>query len=434
MKINYPDRQIRPTNKYMVRDSYSKIRRGKMIEIGIYISCISIVGYVWVWILAIWWLISFRRADEEFIHMWKNVPEFEERYPFQRKYHELITTDRAYQQKIRTKNATKILIMAVLAIPILGYILILTVTALTFGIVLIIYYYRLQIPHRYLKQIITHDLRISSDTHAFRESQSQAQTPTEKGIFCGRCGKKLPQRARYCNICAYPVNIPQQKEVVFRRVSFKQAVDLLDSETFPRSSRMNIEFECLVQKPASPKQTMGPAPYRKIRVTDPGQLITRTLYIWGDQNKKHNIQLAGSLEKGDRLLVMGPNRPKDDPRYYRDEAGQDVFWISSWDGTALGSGTRLLKLQTITPTQAEEEPIPVKSKDIIEFKPETPVIRQSTITPPFYCQLCSIKHKAGTPRMQCDTCGRYVCVEAFAEMAQVGRTSCPMCDGKLSSI
>lgn len=419
MREYYPDQQ---SDRFFITDLYSKVKRRKKIELLILLSCISFIGFLWVWILAIWWLVSFRRVDEKLLVMWREFPQFEADFPFRTENFDIITKDREYLRLVKRKNSFKMVLILILAVPIYGYLLVITATIFTVGIIFILLNNEIKRPNNYLS------------IRMIRKPLTPEYPRIEKGFFCKRCGKKLPPQARFCTACAYPVNIPQQKETTFQRVSFKQAVDLLDSETYPRSSRMDIEFECLVLNPASPEQTMGPAPHRKIQVTDPGQLITRILYIWGDPNKKHNINLAGSLEKGDRLLVMGPGRPKDDPRYYRDETGQDVFWISSWDGTALGSGTRLLKLQTITPTQAEEEPISVKSKDIIEFKPETPVIQQDTITPPFYCQLCSIKHPAGTPRMQCDACGRYVCIEAFADMARVGRTNCPMCDGKLISI
>jgi len=429
---NYSDHQFKPSRDYEVRASYSKIKRGKLIEIGIYLSCISIIGYVWVWIFALWWLISFRRADEEFIAMWRNYPEFEESYPFQRMYHELVTTNWAYQQKLRTKNTTKILLMAVLAIPLFGYVLVLLVTILTLGIVFVLYYYRLQIPNRYLSQIIAQDSQLSRETQIIREVQAPPPSPTEPGIFCGRCGKKLPRRARFCDTCAYPVRIPKEEEISFKRVSFRQAIELLNSERYHRGTQMDIEFECVVLQPASPEKGDEPAPYRTIRVADPGHLMTRTLHVWGDPDHRYNIELISSLKQGDRLLIIGPRRPKDSP-YYKDEDNQDVFWIERWNGTISDSGTRLLKLEDISTTKIEEAPIE-KPKELIEYTKEPPSTKPEIITPPFYCQLCSIKHKAGTPRMQCDSCGRLVCIEAFAEMAQVGRTNCPMCDGKLSPI
>lgn len=54
--------------------------------------------------------------------------------------------------------------------------------------------------------------------------------------------------------------------------------------------------------------------------------------------------------------------------------------------------------------------------------------------PPFYCELCSIKHPAGTKRMQCETCGRNICIESFFDMTKTDRTVCPLCDGKLSAL
>jgi len=347
-------------------------------------------------------------------------PQFEADFPFKKENFTLITTDWQYQQLLKRKNSIKIGLMLILAIPLYGYFIVLFAALLTFGIIFIFLPIQMRKPDEYLFNMIG------------RKIQPLDYPKVETGPFCKRCGKQLPQRARYCDTCSYPVQIPQQIEDTSQKVSFRKAVDLLDSETYPRSARMNIEFECVVLNPASLEQTMGPAPHRKLQVTDPGQLVTRKLYIWGDYEKRHNIDLAASLEKGDRLLIIGPSRPKDDPRYYTDEMGQDVFWISSWDGTAVGNGTRLLKLQKITPKKVEEAT--VKKKDVIEFKPETPSIQQDMRTPPFYCQLCSIKHLAGTPRMQCDACGRFVCVKAFAEMAQVGRTNCPMCDGKLISV
>ncbi|MHA2226164.1 MAG: hypothetical protein ACXAC8_13215 [Candidatus Hodarchaeales archaeon] len=422
MNDYYLDQQIIPDITYRIKNSYAKLKKRRTIEIFILLSIISIIGLLWVWLLAFWWLISFRGAEKEFITVWKDFPYFEANFPFKSEYHDLITNDKFYQQKLQRKNSVKSFVMLILAIPVYGWIIVFTVSILTFGVIFVIYYYQMQIPIKYLSYKIASGAKV------------QDHPIFEKGIICERCGKDLPKRARYCDTCAYPVNIPQQKEVAFQRISFRQAIGLLDSETYPRGSRMDIEFESLVLEPASPEEDIGPSPHRKIRITDPGQFVKRTLYIWGDLDRRHNIDLAASLEKGDRILIIGPSRPKDDSRYYKDENGQDVFWITSWNGTALGSGTRLLKLQVIPPKKVEE-PLPhVKSKDVIEFSKETPLVQKDMLTPPFYCQLCSIKHTAGTPRMQCDSCGRFVCIEAFAEMAQVGRTNCPMCDGKLISM
>ncbi len=251
--------------------------------------------------------------------------------------------------------------------------------------------------------------------------------------FCSRCGKGLPARAKFCDSCAYPVGIPRQEEISYKRVSFKQAIDLLDSDAYIRGKKMDIEFECVVKAHASQEKAEGPSAYRILTVTDPAQLFKRTLHVRGDYGHRYNIDLISSLKLGDRLLVIGPHKPKDS-LYYKDLHGNDVFWIERWDGTISDSGTRLLKLEDVSALNQTEVDIPVQKKDISIGKRTEYTPLSSSIQPPFYCQLCSVKHPAGTPRMQCESCGRFVCVEAFAEMVKVGRSSCPMCDGTLTAL
>ena len=419
MRGYYSEQQ---TEQILVTKTYSKVNRRKRIELLVIISCIFIIGYLWVWLLAIWWLISFRRADEDFISLWQRFPQFEGEFPYTKENFSLITSDWQYYHLIKRKNSIKIALMFVLAVPLYGYVLLFLAVILTFGVIGIFLYTQMRKPEKYLA------------AHTIRHFPSPDYPKDETGTFCGRCGKRLPQRARFCDSCAYPVEIPKKEEGAFKRVSFRQAVELLDSESYPRGTRLDIEFECVVTQAASPEKSGGPAPYRTIRVTDPGKVTTRTLYVWGDLGHRYNIELVAALNPGDRLLVIGPRRPKDSP-YYKDENQRDMFWIERWDGTVSGTGTRLLKLEDISSMKVETEvSSPKKPTDLIEFTPEAPVAKPQTLTPPFYCQLCSIKHAAGTPRMQCDACGRFVCIEAFADMAQVGRTNCPMCDGKLSSV
>jgi hypothetical protein len=250
--------------------------------------------------------------------------------------------------------------------------------------------------------------------------------------FCSRCGKGLPARAKFCDSCAYPVGIPRQKEIFFKRVSFKQAAELLDSDAYTRGKKMDIEFECVVENPASQEKIQGSVSYQTVTVTDPARLFERTLHVFGDQRHRYNINLISSLKQGDRLLVIGPRKPKDSS-IYKDQYGKDIFWIEMWDGTVSDTGTRLLKLEDVSELKQEEEEVPVYKKDVVVGENLEIAPSIVSVQPPFYCQLCSVKHSAGTPRMQCESCGRFVCVEAFAEMVKVGRSSCPMCDGKLTA-
>ncbi len=130
--------------------------------------------------------------------------------------------------------------------------------------------------------------------------------------------------------------------MVLRKVSFLEAISLLDSKTYPEGTRMDIEFECLVFERCSEKKTYGPAPYRLLRVTDNLYSIVRTLYIWGDQGYTYNMNLAASLKKGDRLLVSNPTRPRNSS-YSRDERGNNAFWVEQWDERSTKQGSQLVK-------------------------------------------------------------------------------------------
>ncbi|MFW9903524.1 MAG: PHD finger domain-containing protein [Candidatus Thorarchaeota archaeon] len=131
--------------------------------------------------------------------------------------------------------------------------------------------------------------------------------------------------------------------MVIRKVSFLEAVSLLDSKTYPEGAYMNIEFECLAYERCSEKKTYGPAPYRLLRVTDNQYSIVRTLYVWGDQGYAQNMNLAATLKKGDRLLVSNPTTPRNGS-YSRDERGNTAFWIELQDEISAEKGSRLVKI------------------------------------------------------------------------------------------
>lgn len=274
-------------------------------------------------------------------------------------------------------------------------------------------------------------------TYAQRKAlrmQKKGSSRSIREFECTRCGNPLPAHAKFCDSCAYPVDLPYQDHTSYQQVSFQQAVRLLDSDHYQRGSRMNIEFECIVHQPASSEQFGGPAPHRTLRVTDHLGFLSRTLYIWGDQGYRYNINLASTLQPGDRILVIGPRRPKDSP-YYKDHNGEDVFWIERWNGKSGSSGTRLLKLEDVSQMKPEKPVIPSIKAEITQTKVEYfAPSNDLSVSPPFYCQICSIKHAAGTPRLQCDSCGRYVCTESYESMKLAGRDLCPMCEGTLNPV
>ncbi|MHA1974060.1 MAG: hypothetical protein ACTSW1_13765 [Candidatus Hodarchaeales archaeon] len=237
------------------------------------------------------------------------------------------------------------------------------------------------------------------------------KTRIASGKYCHKCGMYNPLEYGFCRNCGANLSDKSTNQKHYLVVDFKEAVRQLDSEKTPRGQRMDIQFECVVYSPASSERSGGSAPYRTIRVSDPNREITRTLHVWGDYGHRHNFDLVGSLQKGDRILVMGPRRPKDS-KYYKDEWGRDVFWIERWDGTENDNGTRMYKIE---------------EKEVVTFEKDS----RSFSTPPFYCQLCAEKHPAGTVALQCTNCGRFICEKSYKEMVEAGRNKCPMCDGKL---
>lgn len=128
-----------------------------------------------------------------------------------------------------------------------------------------------------------------------------------------------------------------------RKVSFLEAVSLLDSKTYPEGTYMNIEFECLAYGRCSEKKTYGPAPYRLLRVTDNENSDVRTLYIWGNKGYTHNMNIVASIKKGERLLVSNPTTPRNGS-YSRDERGNIAFWVDPRDEISAERGSRLVKI------------------------------------------------------------------------------------------
>jgi hypothetical protein len=89
-------------------------------------------------------------------------------------------------------------------------------------------------------------------------------------------------------------------------------------------------------------------------------------------------------------------------------------------------------------SQQQREHPPPSSREFIQYKPKKVTtlesISLSLSTQPFFCQLCGERHPAGSLCLQCDACARMICVDAYENMVAVGRSSCPMCGGKLHRV
>lgn len=137
-----------------------------------------------------------------------------------------------------------------------------------------------------------------------------------------------------------------QEDYSIKMVNFEEAVELLYSERYKRNEIMNIEFECIVQEEASAEKVIGSA-IRTIKVTDTTGTIFRRLFVWGDSEHRHNIDLVGTLKKWDKIKVIEPRRPEEMP-LYKDELGKEMLIVERWNKSILDKGSKIIKIEDST--------------------------------------------------------------------------------------
>ena len=130
-----------------------KVTKKDTLEKLIYISSILLIGYIYVWILAIYWIQSYKNKSLEMFAMWRQNPNFQGSFPFLPDFHASLTQHPAYYDKLRKAESSKSALMYALAIPFVGYALVLIVSLATLGIVPLAMYYTISGPTRYVKNI-----------------------------------------------------------------------------------------------------------------------------------------------------------------------------------------------------------------------------------------------------------------------------------------
>jgi hypothetical protein len=261
----------------------------KRVEKIILFSSIIIIGYIYVWILAIYWIRTYKDKPLRMLAMWRQNPLFQGSFPFLPGYHPTLTNQKAYYDKIRQAEMIKSILMYTLAIPFVGYVLIIAFSFATLGVLPLIIYYVTTGPSRYAKQMQ-------------RQLSYQARTQAR--------GPQTPN-TRYPS---QPIPPPQ--------------------------------------RPAPPTP-VPPSPARSAQTTKPA-----------------------SHAKTSEEIIHSP---------------------------------------TQVPTTKSSKPTITK------------------VTEPFFCQVCEAARPATMQRMKCETCSRYVCFDCFTQMVNVGKTDCPMCEGRLYS-
>jgi hypothetical protein len=100
----------------------SKMKTKRRLEIAILISGLSFYGFLWIWILAIWWM-AYRRVEDDFVSLWSNFPSFNPKEQFRTVFNEetySIFTNEPFIKTLRLRNFIKKWIVGGLIVPIFG--------------------------------------------------------------------------------------------------------------------------------------------------------------------------------------------------------------------------------------------------------------------------------------------------------------------------
>ena len=360
--------------RYLTHSYYKKYEQRKNLELLIWLSFISFIGMLWIWILALYWLISFRNAEKKFMVSWKENKSFRAIFPYQPEFHDLITEDTIYQYKLEINNRRKTLFMVLLAIPFLGHAFLFTlsliISIITFGIVPFLFYYYLNGSKRHI------------NTQIEKMYQDFLNVPQIKGILAHY------NRSGYLSF------------------NFAIAEKIMRALNFTESEIILGIFQNY----------------------DP---IDRSLLIITD-SKVIKYTPGFILDYGENIYII----PKEKIASFNFRKGTVLSTLTIEPSDEKPLVFSSLNKRTIEPLRAtlnQLEQVHVTTVSKIPTMHEKKERKIKAVSEPFFCQVCESKRPGTTERLQCDTCSRFVCIDCFNQMVQVGKKGCPMCDGRLIS-
>ncbi len=371
---NQKTREFSPVNNQpsqFLLESYNKLLRQRRVEKWILISSLIIIGYVYVWILAIYWVFSLRNAKEDFYTEWKKNPSFKGIFPYQPAFYDILIENRTYQRKQNNANTLKISVMTILALPFIGYLLILIAFILSFGVIPVLLYYALKRPDKYITDLIKEG----------RFSEGKEDQPSD--LFFYKANGSI----------SYDFSIISQ---------IRRSFSLNESETVLGIFQLG---ERIWKRP--------------FLVITNQQIVKFTPGYIGDFGEKlmsvRKNQIAGYyIEKGTFLASLL------------------IETTGGWTFTFRNINKNVINAISTAMNQLEDQKAPLVTADRPVQKEEDPIVKPITkIAEPFYCQVCDSSRPATTHRMKCEECHRLVCFDCFTQMGQVGKTACPMCGGRL---
>ena len=365
-----------PSNnlRYLTHSYYKKYEYKKKVENWIILSCISIIGVVWIPFLALYWLISFRDVERKFMKSWEENKNFSSNFPYQPGFRTIFTQNKTYQTNLRRINRIKILCMSILIIPLWGYVIAMftigVMSLFTIGMAPLLAYYYLEGPKRHINILIEREYQLKSEK-------------SDNYNYLAYYNK-----AGYLSF-DFDITTKIMREINFSKDEnisgiFQTRYKMIKSSYIIITNRNVIEY--------SPAYILGYG--------------DRTNYFPKDQIKSYLFR------KKQRKVMMIV------------ETIDDNFLI-----------IKGLDKKVLEPIQKAMTNLEVKYKKS-EFGQLSKKRRKKTTSDEeksFACQVCQSQKSKTVPYLRCENCGRYVCIDCFNQEVQKGRARCPKCEGGLIS-
>ncbi len=360
--------------RYLTHSFYKKNEYKKKIEKWIFLSCISIIGVLWVLFLAFYWLLSFRNVETKFMKSWEENENFSTIFPYQPDFRTLFTQNQTYQTNLRRINRIKVLLMLILIIPFWGYVFLFfavgVMSFFTIGMAPLLAYYYLRGPKRHINILIEREYQLKSE-----------------------------------------------KSNKFNYLAFYNKTGYLSFD-------FDITTKIMRELNLSKEETILGIFQSGVRIIQSSFVIITTQNI---------IDYSPSFISGygDRIHYLPKNQVTS--YHFRKKRRKMTLIIESVEsGSFIIGGLDRKVLEPIHNIMNLLE-IRLRKPDIIRLVQKK---RKHIVSPgveSFICQVCETQIPSTIPNLKCDRCSRYVCVDCFYQMTRKGITHCPKCEGSLVS-
>ena len=359
--------------RFRTHSYYKKYEYKKKFEKWIFLSCISIIGIIWIPFLALYWLISLRSVESKFMKSWRENKTFTSVFPYQPEFRTLFTLNQTYQTNLLRINRVKTLFMLFLIIPFYGYVIPLFaigfISLFSFGMAPLLAYYIIKGPKRHINILIEREYQIKSE-----ESNNHNYL-----AFYNRSGY-LSFDFDITTKIMRELNL-NKNEIIFGM--YQSGIKILGPSFIIITNQHLINY----------------TPSIMLAYEDRIRYLPKKQVISYHFRKKRRLTLIVESVDGRFFIIGGLDKKVLEP---------------------LQNSLNLLELKH-------------KKAETVRLVQKKERRNKTTRGEPFVCQVCESQRSSTIPNLECDTCSRYVCIDCYCQMAHEGRTSCPKCEGSLVS-